>query len=89
MSGKLFLSSAACAGDRMTLEFTVGTPVVLENLHKRRDLPGGLAEHAVTVSRDNHHFNIRTIVDSDDRIQKVIVSSEPIADDWHEELTQE
>jgi len=89
MSGKLFLSSVACAGDRMTLEFAIGTPVVLENLHKRRNLPGGLAEHAVTVSRDSDHFDVRTIVDSDGSITKVIASSEPIPDDWYEELSQE
>lgn len=89
MSGKLFLSSVACSGDRMVLEFAVGTPVVLKNLEKRRDLPGGLVEHAVTVSRDNKYFDVRTIIGSDGSITKVIASSEPIPDDWYEKLTQE
>ena len=89
MSDRLFVSSVACAGGRMTLEFTVGTPVVLENLQKRRDLPGGLVEHGVTVSRDDDHFDVRTVVDSDGSIIKVIVSSERIPDDWYDQLTQE
>ena len=89
MSGKLSLSSVACAADRMTLEFAVGTPVVLKNLAKRRDLPGGLAEYAVTVLHHDDRFDVRAIVGSDGSITKVIASSEPIADDWYEQLTQE
>jgi len=86
MSEKLFLKTIHCAGGTLTLELAVGTSVVLDDLEKRRDLPGGRTEHAVTVSRDGEHFDVRTVVDADGSITKVVASSVPIPDDWHERL---
>ena len=83
MPGKLFVKSIACAGNTLTLELSVGEPVVLDNLVKRRDLPGGLTEHAAAVSRGDDHFNVRTVVDAEGNITRVIASASSIPDDWY------
>jgi len=83
MPGKLFLKSIACADGTLTLELSVGEPVVLDDMMKRRDLPGGLAEHTATVSRGDDHFNVRTVVDAAGNITQVIAGASTIPDDWH------
>jgi len=86
MPEKLFLKRVACAGGTLTLELAVGTPVVLDDLEKRRDLDGGCTEHGATVSRDDDSFEVRTITDAGGNITRIIASSEPISDDWYETL---
>jgi len=84
MPGRLFLKAIECSSGTLTLELAVGEPVVLEDLAKRRDLPGGLTEHEATVSRDGDYFDVRTVADAGGNITKVIASSGPIPDDWYE-----
>ena len=86
MSGKLFLNAVECTGGSMLLGFAVGTPVLLSDSRRRRDLPGGLTEYEMTVSSSDGWFTVRTVADSDGSMEKVIVSSEPIPDNWHEGL---
>ena len=86
MSDKLFLNTVACTGDGMVLGFAVGTPVVLTDGEKRRELPDGLAEYAMTVSSGGDRFEVRVLADRHGAVQRVIASAGPIADNWHEEL---
>lgn len=86
MSARLFLNAVECVGGRMLLGFAVGAAVVLGDSEKLRDLPGGLSEYAVTVSRGDDRFNIRTVADGDGNVEEVVASSEPIPDDWYETL---
>ena len=88
MSGKLFLNSVECTGGSMLLGFAVGEPVVLGDAEKRRDLPDGSAEYAMTASSGSHQFEVRCVADSDGNVEKVIASAAPIPDDWHEDLEQ-
>jgi hypothetical protein len=69
----------------LVLGFSVGTPVALSGAEKRRDLPGGLAEYAMTASSGDDHFELRTVADTSGEVRKVIASSESIPDHWHEE----
>ena len=89
MAEKLFLKRVACSGGTLTLELAVGTPVVLDDLAKRRDLPGGFVEHAVAVSRDDDSFDIRTMVDPAGNITRIIASSKRIPDDWYKAPDEE
>ncbi|HUV40079.1 MAG TPA: hypothetical protein VMY39_10715 [Planctomycetota bacterium] len=84
MSTRLFLKSIACTGGTVTLELAAGEPVVLTDMAKRRDLPGGLAEHAASVTRGDDAFEVRTVVDVDGNITRVIAGTDAIADDWYE-----
>lgn len=84
MSAKLFLDSAECVDGRLVLGFSVGAAVVMTGAEKRRDLPEGLGEYALTVSRGEDHFEVRTVADADGNVSKVIASSGCIPDDWHE-----
>ena len=89
MAEKLFLKRVACSGGTVTLELAVGTSVVLDDLAKRRDLPGGFVEHGVTVSRDDDSFDVRTLTDGFGNITRIIASVDPIPDDWCENPTEE
>ena len=84
MSAKLFLDSVQCVDGRLVLGFSVGAAVGLSGMEKRRDLPEGLAEYAVTVSSGGDAFELRAVADAGGNVRNVIASAESIPDDWHE-----
>ena len=84
MGAKLFLDSAECVDGRLVLGFSVGAAVALSGAEKRRDLPEGLGEYAMTVSSGDDQFEVRTVADADGNVSKVIASSGSIPEDWHE-----
>jgi hypothetical protein len=83
MSDKLFLNSVQLENGRLLLGFAVGTPVALSDAEKVRDLAGGFAEYAVTVTSGDDRLQIRAVADPEGRVEKVIASAEPIPDGWH------
>ena len=84
MAGKLFLSSVRLEDGRLLLGFEIGAPVTVTESGKLRDLPGGLSEYGVDVSRDDDRFEVRALADADGRVVKVIASASPVPDAWHE-----
>jgi hypothetical protein len=88
MSAKLFLGSVECVEGKVLLGFTAGTPVAMADSRKLRDLGDGLAEYSVTVSAKGGRFDVRTVTDRAGCVVKVIASSEPIPDDWHEDANR-
>ena len=84
MPDRLFLNSVQLEGGRLMLGFAVGTPVVLGDAEKLRDLDGGRAEYAVTVSGGDEQFEVRAVADAEGAVAQVIASAGPIPDDWHE-----
>ena len=84
MPERLFLKSIAAEGGTLMLELSVGGPVVLDAMTKRRELPGGLSEHEAVVTRGDDHFDVRTLVDDAGTIVRVIAGAGAIPDNWYE-----
>ncbi len=84
MSDTLFVSTVKVEEGQLFLGFSVGTPVTLGDATRKRDLPGGLTEYAMTVSSGDKRFELRTVADAEGRVSKVLASTEAVLDDWHE-----
>jgi hypothetical protein len=85
MAKRLFLNSVRCEEDAMQLGFRVGDTVTIEGGGKRRDLPGGRAEYAMTVGRADDRFDVRVLVEADGRMVKVHAAVGEIAENWYED----
>ncbi len=84
MADKLFVRRIDVKDGEVLLGFAVGAAVEIRDVAKRRDLPGGLAEHSATFVRGEDRFELRAIADGAGKISHVIAGVGPVSDDWFE-----
>ena len=84
MATRLFLNMVTCEADAMQLGFRLGETVTIEGGDKRRDLPDGRVEYAMSVRSGDDRFDVRVLASADGRVLRVHASTVEVPEDWYE-----